>query len=692
MAAPVPSVSPSLRFNGAWNTVPVLAYERPTVIERGYTDEGTIRPGKISLRIDDRAAPTLNPSRPASLLYGVTGRGMGVGMSVDGSLRAWMESAVLDPDQTPDFAESPARGKRWLDLEAYGPLYRIGQWSDEIQPPMTRTFLQYPSLIGFWPGDDEALSTRVGLSRSYSGVTLADDDAPPGAAGSFVGSATTAVIMGPTHASTSAGWQVFFSTKITNVPAAPNPLPFFTWRANGLLWNLEADTAGVTLRMFSGGVQIDSISFGLNPGELTQWMAWRAKTYQSGGNVVTELAFYTTQYGVAGITRSVPATLDRLTSIRINGNAIVNGARYGQIGALTGTSDDLQSAAAIASFEGYRGETTAARFLRLLAEAGISRTVQGTTTTKMGPQKSARLMDLLKEIAATEDGLIFDKKDAIQVVLRTRRHRQNQAAVMTLNALTDIVPPFRERIDNVGVQNYVTITDRGGAVITVSKTSGPMSTAPYPAGIGVFKGGPFPDVDVNLADPTTDLPSMAAWYLARGTAPGPRFPSLTLEVGMRSPGLRAAVKALEIGDRILVTGRLPDAIDLHVIGITEEVGTHTWRFTLTLIPGEIFDVGAEDSMAHRLDSLTTTLQDPKTTTDNFFVFTFTRRDDAWSTTSLPYDINVGGERMTVTAMNGVTGTGPWQQTCTVTRSVNGVVKAHPAGAPVRIFTPYREAW
>jgi hypothetical protein len=695
MPTPIANVAPQLRYNATWNTVPVLAGERPTVIERGYTDEGTIRPGHMSMRINDNASPTLNPSRPASLLYGITGRGMGVALSADASLRAWMETALLDPDQTTDFTEAGPRGKRWIDLDAYGPLYRIGQWSDELQPPMTRTFLQFSTLTGLWPGDDAALSTRVGLARSYTGVTLQDASAPAGATASFVGSATTSVVLSPLNASTTAGFQVFFSTKLGSMPVIGTPVPFMTWRANGLLWSLEIDAGSFTIRLYSGGVLIDTGGYGFGGTNFLDWVAWRAKCYQSGGNIVLELAWYTTANGVLGVTRSVAGTIDRLTSLRINGNSLVNGTRYSQIGSLSGVADDLQSFAALQSFEGYRGETTAARFTRLLSEAGISNAVQGTTTTKMGPQKTGRLMDLLKEVAATEDGLIFDKKDAIQVILRTRRHRMNQAAVMTLAAGTDIVPPFKERVDNVGVQNFVTITDRSGAVAAASRNTGPMSTAAYPDGIGVFKGGAFPDEEVNLFDPTTDLPVMAAWYLARGTVPGPRFPTVTIEVGIRSPGLRAAAKALEIGDRILVTGRLSDPIDLHVIGITEEVGTHAWKFTLTCIPGDVFDVGGEDDTAHRLDAYASTIITAPAPASTGVTMVVGSPDpaDVWSTTSLPYTIAVAGERMLVTAATApalVSGT--WRQTLTLTRSTNGVVKAQIIGAPVRVATPYREAW
>jgi hypothetical protein len=54
---------------------------------------------------------------------------------------------------------------------------------------------------------------------------------------------------------------------------------------------------------------------------------------------------------------------------------------------------------------------------------------------------------------------------------------------------------------------------------------------------------------------------------------------------------------------------------------------------------------------------------------------------------------VSGEKMTVTACTAAAFvSGNWQQTLTVTRSVNGIVKAQLVGTAVNVFAPYREVW
>jgi hypothetical protein len=705
MGTPLSPVTPQLRYNSAWNPVPVYADDVPTVIDRGYTDEGTIKPSKLAMRVNDAAAPTLNPSRPASLLYGITGRSMPAAITCGGTTRAWMETATLDPDQDQAYDETSQstaspRGKRWLDLEAFGPLYRIGQWSDVLQPPMTRTFLQYSTLIGFWPGGDAGLSTQVGNGATFTNVTAADSSSPPGASGSFVGTSTSHVVLSPLTNSDTAGFQVFYSAELSAMPVSPATTQMFYWRANpSIVWSVEIDNIAFHLKMYQNGVLIDDSNNSLAgvTTDFTSWVAYRAKCYQSGADIKCEFAWYSLSDGLIwGITRTyVGLTLNRLTSMRMEGNTLTNGTRYSQLGALTGVADDLQSSTALAAFAGYRGESTVIRFNRLMTEAGISHTVMGSSSTLMGPQKSDTLMNLLKEVAATEDGLLFDQRANPTTVLRTRRSRMNQAVALTLDALVDVVPPFKERVDNTGVANVITITDRSGYTGTLARTTGAMASTAYPAGIGVFKGGALPDVQVNLANPAGDMPAMLSWYLNRGTVPGPRWPTVTIEVGQRSPGLAAAAKVIEVGDRIQITNRMADPIDLQVIGIRETIGIFAWTFAFTCIPGLIFDTGSEDDTTHRLDAYASTIitAPVPATTGTSMVVGSADPDDVWSTTATPYPITVAGEKMTVTAATAAAlVSGTWRQTLTVTRSVNGVVKTQVAGAAVNVFAPYREAW
>jgi hypothetical protein len=77
-----------------------------------------------------------------------------------------------------------------------------------------------------------------------------------------------------------------------------------------------------------------------------------------------------------------------------------------------------------------------------------------------------------------------------------------------------------------------------------------------------------------------------------------------------------------------------------------------------------------------------------TLTETLWDISTVNRADVWSTAT-PYDWLVAGERVTVTSMPSPTGTGPYLQTATVTRAVNGIAKIHAIGEAVHLADPVR---
>ena len=102
------------------------------------------------------------------------------------------------------------------------------------------------------------------------------------------------------------------------------------------------------------------------------------------------------------------------------------------------------------------------------------------------------------------------------------------------------------------------------------------------------------------------------------------------------------------------------------------------------MPAGTYDVGVYDATDSRWDSRTTTLGSAPDDNDTSWTLSTTDPDDVWSTTETPYDLvvcrgGVRGEVVTCTAMGAPSGSGPYTQTATVTRSVNGVVSAWDIG-------------
>jgi hypothetical protein len=139
---------------------------------------------------------------------------------------------------------------------------------------------------------------------------------------------------------------------------------------------------------------------------------------------------------------------------------------------------------------------------------------------------------------------------------------------------------------------------------------------------------------------------------------------------------------------IRLTGRTPDPLLLLILTTAQRTNRKRNIFTFGVAAGSIFNVGVYDNAGSRYDSSSTTLAAGATSTATSLSLTTTNYHDRWSTTSLPYALMVAGERVTATAMTAaVYSSGVWTQTATVTRSVNGVIKAQSSGAVVQLADP-----
>lgn len=687
MAAYLNNFNPQIKYSGSYHVTPGFSGAGAVKIKRGYTDEGNLRPGTLEWTINNSDNSWL-PSNPESPLYGLAEIGAPAALSVRGLVRGVFEASSFKPDQTADFNASTDRGMRWVDVVASDPLRRIGRWRDISQSAMFGTFSGLSTLTAYAPAEDgrdaSNLSLAVGADYAAStGVTFGDTDAPDGATASMLGSATSHVVISA-NTTASAGWQVFWSFKASALGAAAT---MFYVRAQSIMieWQL-ATGPNITVNIYVSGtlVKTDTASMGTGV-DPTNWISYRAKVSQNTTNVRVETAWYQQNDTVVwGITSDGTGTLVNLTSLRIDGNTLVNGGRYAHIGSVAGTTDDLQSFAVLQAFNGYSGETAADRFSRLCTERGITPTVIGTAanTVVMGPQQADTFINQLKEIQDTEDALIYGRRGAFALELRTRRDRINQDPVLALTFPDHFVGALDESLDDIGVRNSVTAKNRDAGSYPAEKATGARSIAT----VGLY------DFTANVSvEDESDLPFIAQWFLARGTLAGSRFPVVTVDL-FAHPELETDATTVDIGDRITITGRGPDTLDLQVIGYEETFdGNDRWEIAYTCVPNDPFTAGGEEDGL--LQATASTLNAGVTSTATSMVFTTpTDVEDTWSTTNEPYDVMIAGERITVTSMGAASGSGPYTQTATVTRSVNGVVKAQTAGTAVRVTPSIKESW
>ena len=610
--------------------------------------------------------------------------------------RIFGEISSWDPDRTLDF-DGNGRGRQWTEVTAAGLLRRIGSWTEPLQSAMTRSVLQFSTLTGFWPMEDgssaSALSNLVsgGTSGTVSEVQLGDDESPGGGSSSARLSNTSS-LAGNFLLDTTSGWQISFAFRLAAVPSSGTSQKLIEWSTgNGYTYTLSVNNASYTLNVVdSDGASLETMAVGFGTGaDPNRWITMRLKASQSGSNVAYDLNWYPEERDILwGTSDTFVGTVSTLSSWRVFGNAYLDGGWFAYVYGVAGTSDELLSSDMVKSFDGYAGELAGDRFLRLLAEEGLNRSLIGLAadTEAMGPQRPDTLINLLREIRDTDGGLLNDSLNEIGVTYRTRQDLYSQTPALALTYGVEVAPPFKPTIDDLETHNYITVQRRDGGQFVAVDTTTEMSVLPPPSGVGVYKQ----DVEVNVDDESR-MEQIGFWWLKIGTNPEARYSAVTVDLDA-TPAIEADASAVVPGDRITISGHDPDVIDLMVVGAVDLQKTQKRRtITYACTPYRQYDVGTYDDSTKRYDSSSTTTGASYSSSATSIVFSTVNSGDGWSTTNEPYDVFINGERMTVTNMGSVSGSGPYTQTATVTRAVNGVAKSHASGSPIHVATPARYA-
>jgi Carbohydrate binding domain len=147
---------------------------------------------------------------------------------------------------------------------------------------------------------------------------------------------------------------------------------------------------------------------------------------------------------------------------------------------------------------------------------------------------------------------------------------------------------------------------------------------------------------------------------------------------------------LDLGDLIVVSNLPawlpPDDVAQLAQGFTEALTPVTWGIEVNCVPASPYQISlyqsATGSSVHKYASAGSELASGVTSSATTLSVATTIKP-VWTADNAEdgFDVMVGGERMTVTDISGTSS----PQTFTVTRSVNGVVKAHDAGTAVQLF-------
>jgi hypothetical protein len=598
----------------------------------------------------------------------------------------------------------------YTEIEAAGILRRLGQGQSPVPSSLARTISKTPNVVGYWPMEDgneaEAIASAM---PGHKSMTI--NGAPDLSSNSdFVASkalpvlklaAFTGVVPNYTPTDNVQG-RAYFSIPSTGI-ANGIVLMTVSCSGTGRTWNLKYTTGGAlavdgydsdgnsilvsaatafaingrpfyaSLRLFDSGANVN-VSIGVIYADKTSGF------FTSGGDVV------------AGV------QIGRATKIVINPQLRADDVVAGHVSVMSDTSystTELRNA-----ISAWKGETAGQRIKRICTENAIPffQVASVDQTEAMGYQQSKTALELIRECAETDMGILFEPRDNYGLKYRPRNTLTNQNAALTSSYSANQLMSFEPVEDDDATVNDVTVVRTGGGSSRATDTTSPLSILSPPLGVGVYDT----EIDVSLAEDSQTV-QQAGWRLRLGTIDEARFPVIGFDMTspsfLASAGLTYSLFSLDVGDRIVITGpppwMPPDDVQQLAQGFTEVLSNFRRTISVNCSPASAWSVGTYgfktisggNQFKYSSDGSTTNATMTTTATT---MSVSTPTGPKWTTEAaqFPIDLIVAGERMTATAIAAAVGN---VQAFTVVRSVNGIVKTHAVGEKVTLFRPARYA-
>ena len=364
------------------------------------------------------------------------------------------------------------------------------------------------------------------------------------------------------------------------------------------------------------------------------------------------------------------------------------------------TQDQTYSASSAWALTAWNGAKVSDRLHRLGQDSSVLVYVRhNDADLNLGYQVPDTLYEQLRDAAhGGVGGQLSDSAGFLGYFWTDRIYKENNAPRLTFTYGSGVLEePLMPVDDDRLTRNDVTATRRGGASARAVRSTGALSILAPPAGVGRY----ISEEEYSLQLDSTAV-DVAGWILNAGTVDEARWPNVAFNLSIAANLAKiTTMRHLAIGDTIRLSGFpvwVPPgpisggAVDLIVNGYTEFIGFENWKFNLNCSStapffaseiepsGQAATLGAgrigDNGLSTLVSGVTSTATSLSVATSSLALWTTAAAD-------LPFRIYVSGEEMSVTAVTGTTS----PQTFTVTRSVNGIVKAQSAGAAITTPAP-----
>lgn len=556
----------------------------------------------------------------------------------------------------------------YTQVTASGVLRRLSQGNSPIKSTLTR---RLPTLdpVAYWPMEEGAnailaYSPIEGVDAMItSGVSWGELDTLPGSSAlptMPLGSTSSGNVPAPDGSPTS--WQVEF---VYNLSEAPTDfIRMWQWNTTGTVatWAVQLESfAGIYTRILivnREGVILATSSVAAGTDTYTGgWNRWQITATQNGGNVDWVSKILNGNGPVVTDSGSFAGTVGRVRQVysreSTGWNPENSTLSTGHISVFSPSDTDAYTDV----YTGLAGERAGTRLARLAEEESVTVAVFGNPEiqAQLGPQKSATLLDILRDCAEADGGILYEQRHASGLIYRDASSLYNQRVRLALDYETagHVAPPFQPVDDDQLVKNEIVVSRRNGASAVAELSTGTLSTQAPPEGVGRYQDSR----EFNFYDDTQPA-NMAEWLLMLGTWDEARYPTLHVDLAA-GPSLIDDATAVDIGDRVTVSNPPewlpPDDIDLLVQGYSEVIKEYEWDITYNCTPGAPWSSIAQVGTA-RADTSGSTLAAAMTSSATT-AYVLTSTGPEWVDSSnhpsdFPFDIRLAGERVTVSACTG----------------------------------------
>lgn len=255
------------------------------------------------------------------------------------------------------------------------------------------------------------------------------------------------------------------------------------------------------------------------------------------------------------------------------------------------------------AYFGHQQEKPSERFKRVCFEESIPHVIIGEPIgaqlehVRLGPQFPGKIMEVLRETAATGGGWLYTPREFRGLAYRTLPSAYDQIAVHSHPFSTSGIRQIQPITDNQRTANDVTAERRLGGVARSIQQVGPLNIndpTEDPEGVGVYDINIEPRPNVSADGPP--LLNQASWRRNRGTVKGRRYPEIQFDLDNASGQLvESSIAALDVADRFAVESPPaylppPEDISQLSIGFIEEIRTERRLITVNGTPESPFHI------------------------------------------------------------------------------------------------------